>query len=259
VSAGRRDAVPHAGELAADEARQALGLGLDAPISVLDAVEDLAGVPVCVAGFEPDVAGLFYRRSGCSYLFVNGCDPVVRQRFTLAHEFGHYRMGHTSRVESQTGMASADPQEVQANYFAGALLAPRQAVVNWAARHPGIEGLELAVRAGGFFGLSAEAARIRLQLSGVIAKAESERLKDQIAIGAHHGLRARLGLEGFEDALSALSRDVQAGQRVLPRLPAELLRGARDANAAGLLDEEDMLVLLRGTGGAGPAGDDPGG
>ncbi len=251
MSPGRRDLPSHPGELAADATRQALGLGLDAPISVLDAVEDLAGVPVCVAEFQTDVAGLFYRRGGRAYLFVNGVDPVVRQRFTLAHEFGHKQMGHSPRVESTQAMASVDPQEVQANYFAGALIAPRQAVRNWAARHPGIEGLELVVCASAWFGLSAEAARIRLQLSGVIAKAQSERLKDQVASGEHHGLRARLGLEAFEDALSALARDVRDSRRELPRLPAELVRGARQANAAGLLEEEDMLVLLRGARAAG--------
>ncbi len=245
------------GESAADEARQALGLGLDAPISVLDAVEGLAGVPVCVQEFAGDVAGLFYRRGGRAYLFINGAHPVVRQRFTLAHEFAHERMGHSPRVESIAGMDSTDPQEVQANYFAGAFLAPRQAVRNWSERHAQPAELELVVRMGAFFGLSAQASRIRLQLAGVIGKAESERLKERIALGEHHGLLGRLGIDAHEDALSALARDVRDGRRALPRLPAELVHGAREANAQGLLEEEDMLVLLRGSTPGAPGEDEP--
>lgn len=42
------------------------------------------------------------------------------------------------------------------NSFADAFLAPRQAVRNWAKRHPDPFGLELVVRVGAFFGISAE-------------------------------------------------------------------------------------------------------
>ena len=235
MSAGRRDA-PHPGERAADEARQALGLGLDAPISVLDAVEDLAGVPVCVQEFAEDVAGLYYRRGERPYLFVNGAHPVVRQRFTLAHEFGHYHMGHSPRVESTAGMrVSKDPQEVEANYFAGAFLAPRQALRNWSERHPELPNLELAVRVGAFFAISTEASRIRLELAGVIGTAEGRQVQQQIAAGEHRGVFTALGLTPAADALSRLARDVQSGQKTLPRLPLALVRGAREANAQGLL------------------------
>jgi Zn-dependent peptidase ImmA (M78 family) len=253
VSPGRRDLPSQLGERAADEARQALGLGLDAPISVLDAVEDLAGVPVCVQVFADDVAGLYYRRHGRAYLFVNGAHHVVRQRFTLAHEFGHHHMGHSPRVESTAEMlVSKDTQEVQANSFAGEFLAPRQAVRNWSERHPDLSGLELVVRAGAFFGINAEASRIALERAGVIGKAESSRLRGQVASRAHYGLPATLGIDAHQDTLSALAREVETGRRELPRLPAELVRGARQANSKGLLDDEDMLMLLRGgTPGAG--------
>jgi Zn-dependent peptidase ImmA (M78 family) len=256
VNPGYRDP-PHSGESAADEARQALGLGLDAPISVLDAVEDLAGVPVCVAEFAPDIAGLFYRRGERAFLFVNGAHPVVRQRFTLAHEFGHYRMGHSPRVESLAAMGSKDSQEVQANYFAGAFLAPRQAVRNWSERHSDLpDDLELVVRMGAFFGISAEASCIRLGLAGVIGKADSQRLKRRIADREHHGVLSALGLTAQADSLSRLASEVQAGERTLPRLPVALVRDAQEANATGLLDDEDLATVLRGTTVGIPAGDE---
>jgi Zn-dependent peptidase ImmA (M78 family) len=256
VSPGRRDA-PHPGERAADEARQALGLGLDAPISVLDAVEDLAGVPVCIQEFAEDVAGLYYRRDRRAYLFVNGVHPVVRQRFTLAHEFGHYRMEHSPRVESMAGMSSKDPQEVEANYFAGAFLAPRQAVRNWTERHPDLPGLELVVRVGAFFGISTEASRIRLELAGVIGKTEGRQVKRQITAGEHREVFTALGLAPAADALSRLARDVLSGERTLPRLPLALVRGAREANARGLLDDEDLTALVGDTEGSSSGEDEP--
>jgi Zn-dependent peptidase ImmA (M78 family) len=247
VSTGRRDAPSHPGERAAEDARHALGLGLDAPISVLDAVEEIATVPVCVTELSGEVAGLFYRHRGQVYLFVNGADPVVRQRFTLAHEFGHHRMGHEPRVESLAAMYSRDQQEVEANYFAGAFLAPRQAIHNWAARHPEPPpGLELVVRVGAFFGLSPESARIRLELAGVVDQRQSQRLKEQIAAREHRGLRTQLGLSDKADALSQLRDDVEAGRRTLPRLPAVLVRGASMAHSQGLLGDEDLHTLLRG-------------
>lgn len=247
MSTMRRTAAVTPGERTADQARQDLGLGLDAPVSVLDAVEDLAAIPVCIQAFPSDVAGLFYRRRGRPMLFVNGEHPVERQRFTLAHEFGHVRMDHKPRVESLRGMGSRDAQEVQANYFAGAFLAPRQAVRNWAERHGELPvDLELVVRLSAFFGTSAEASRIRLELAGVISGAESERLKAQIKNQEHWGMVGALGLSGYADGLSRLKRDVDAGVRALPRLPAVLVRTARRARHEELLEEEDLERLLRG-------------
>jgi Zn-dependent peptidase ImmA (M78 family) len=236
-----------AGERAAEQARQELGLGLDAPVPVLDAVEDLAAIPVCIQAFPNDVAGLFYRRQGRSMLFVNGNHSVERQRFTLAHEFGHVHMEHEPRVESVERMWSGrDAQEVQANYFAGAFLAPRQAVRNWADRHEHLPvDLELVVRLGAFFGTSAEASRIRLETAGVIGSADSMRLKARIADNEHYGMLAALGLSGFADGLSRLKRDVEEGRRALPRLPAVLVATARRARDEDLLEEEDLGRVLR--------------
>lgn len=236
------------GEQSAERARQDLGVGLDAPISVLVVVESAADVPVAVQELPGDVAGLFLRRRGRALLTVNGNHPVVRQRFTLAHEFGHLYMGHTSRLETTELMWSgADRQEVEANYFAGAFLAPRQAVRNWADRHPDRAGdLETVVRMSTFFGTSAEASRIRLELSGVVSRNRSDALKRQIRNGEHHGVRAALGLTAFTDELSQLKQEVETGARELPRLPAVLVSTARRARDQSLMDEEDFEMVMRG-------------
>src|SRR5579871_982818 len=144
-------------------------------------------------------------------------------------------------------MYSQDQQEVEANYFAGAFLAPRQAIRNWAERHPEAPlGLELVVRVGAFFGLSAEAARIRLELAGIVDQRQGAGLKKQIAASEHRGLLTQLGLTDKADALSQLRDDVEARRRTLPRMPAVLVRDASRAHTRGLLSSEDLHTLLRG-------------
>lgn len=233
------------GEKAAEAARQELGLGLESPLSnVLAVVEDLGEVPVTVAEFGNDVAGLYVRRRKLPFIFVNGIHQPVRQRFTLAHEFGHHRMNHRPRVDSVQNVHGTprDPDEVQANYFAGAFLAPAPAVRNWVERHSEMTvDMEFVVTLASFFGISVMAAIIRLDRGGIISASTAERLKSGVQRKEHHGMPAALGLPTFSDELSRL-RD----QARLPRLPARMTRSALRANDAGLVTDDELSELLRG-------------
>jgi len=53
----------------------------------------------------------------------NDKHPIVRKRFSVAHELGHYLMGHTIRNDI-FNINSKDPREVEANMFAAELLMP---------------------------------------------------------------------------------------------------------------------------------------
>lgn len=58
---------------------------------------------------------------------VNKNHAETRQRFTIAHELGHYFLGHGSRnriVDKRSNMYSYDPIEYMANDFASKLLMP---------------------------------------------------------------------------------------------------------------------------------------
>ena len=82
----------------AREAREALGLDAAAPLEdILDVVE--AQKPVIVAAMPDGVAGACV---GGQILWVNGNQYAPRQRFTLAHEFGHAWIGHDGRLEPDT-------------------------------------------------------------------------------------------------------------------------------------------------------------
>lgn len=55
----------------------------------------------------------------------------VRQRFTVAHELGHYALGHGTRARDtamQFSSGTSDPAERAANQFAAELLMPADAV-----------------------------------------------------------------------------------------------------------------------------------
>ncbi len=82
---------------------------------------------------DPDYAysGYFDNSGGQPVIEYNRGESVVRQRFTLAHELGHYALGHASSPRDTpanftTGVS--DKAERQANRFAAELLMPAKEV-----------------------------------------------------------------------------------------------------------------------------------
>src|SRR4051794_14313051 len=107
---------------AARVAREELGLGLDQPVhDILRVVEETERIPVAVLSLGDGVAGAYLVRKGQPFIFLNGNQPVTRQRFTLAHELGHHRLGHGAVVDgvNEVEGKSKEPLEKQANAFAG--------------------------------------------------------------------------------------------------------------------------------------------
>lgn len=60
-------------------------------------------------------------------MHVNGQQPAIRQRFTVAHECGHIWLDHLVGRAAR----SRDVMEVEANFFAGYLLAPDALIQQW--------------------------------------------------------------------------------------------------------------------------------
>lgn len=90
------------------------------------------GMDVFVGGVPVDTAGMLVKRYGeDAAIYLNPDDSRNRQRFTCAHEIGHYvRRSEFSEdwsaidkrnYASSTGL---DPEERYANQFAAALLMP---------------------------------------------------------------------------------------------------------------------------------------
>ncbi|WP_405444682.1 ImmA/IrrE family metallo-endopeptidase [Streptomyces erythrochromogenes] len=137
------------------------------------------GVIVVQQKMTADVSGMLLRRGEEKVIGVNDAHAPVRQRFTVAHELGHLVL-HRGRPlildtgtrvnfrDSVSSMAT-DREEMEANRFAAALLAP-ETMVRRAVREiqfTTAEGLvkELAQR----FGVSATAMNYRLLNLGIIS------------------------------------------------------------------------------------------
>jgi len=201
---------------AARRARLELGFGLDGPVpDLLAAIEGPGGAHVVVLDLGDEVAGACIQRGGLVLLFVNGAHAAVRRRFTLAHEFGHRRLGHASVIDRPADLLDTrhDPAEVGANYFAAEFLMPGEAVRSWA-RGRGL-GLDDVVRLAAEYGVSAKMARIRLETTGALRdRALADRLDAEIdGEGLHLGLAGLLGLGDLADGVAAAAA---------PRLPPAL-------------------------------------
>jgi Zn-dependent peptidase ImmA (M78 family) len=228
---------------AARLARQELGAGLEAPlVDVLKLIEGPGNVPVTIAELPTGLSGALLVERQKPFILVNGRDYPGRQRFTLAHEFGHWRLGHGEVVDGPDSFKAdqTNPAEVDANYFAAEFLAPAAAITAWmeARSEPEVE-LSLVVHLALDFGISAEVARIRLEATRFLAnpRRRSE-LKTAIRGGEHRALMFRLGLTELQDTIAE-------AQDELPRLPARLRTGAIAAYESGMLDVERLAGLLR--------------
>jgi Zn-dependent peptidase ImmA (M78 family) len=211
------------------EARADLGLTNVGPVpDLLSEVED-AGAHVVVLDLPEGVAGAYIAKPDCPLLFVNGGQWIARQRFTLAHEFGHFRMGHDTVVDKQVAISGYlhDPNEVCANAFAAEFLMPKRAIAEWGAEHvrdsePTLEHVCLLAAE---YGVSAQAARYALETAEVLTTAKrKQQLDDEIKDELHVEVFRQLGLEPLEDELAAAS-----ARR--PRIP----RGLRDTALGDLL------------------------
>lgn len=72
----------------------------------------------------PEVFAITHTDNDGTIIGYNENATVTRQRFSVAHEFGHLKMGHT-HGRSSIDLDSADNDEMEANAFAAELLMPQ--------------------------------------------------------------------------------------------------------------------------------------
>jgi Zn-dependent peptidase ImmA (M78 family) len=117
-----------------------------------------------------------------SAIVVNSTESPLRQRFTVAHELGHFVLGHRQRLyvnstisvnfrDSSSGLATKR-EEVEANQFAAALLMPDDLVdakVNeLLGQDSALGDEELAIRLARNFQVSSLAMQYRLVNLGYV-------------------------------------------------------------------------------------------
>lgn len=143
----------------------------EVPVRVFDLVRELRLGPVFDNTLPEDVSGLIRKRSDGEWeIVINAKHSEVRQKFTAAHEIGHF-IHHRNRLEIAGGTSDTlayrsdeklTPhsaigwlQEYQANQFASSLLVPQRALQDAVER--GMNENELAKH----FGVSLAAIRIK--------------------------------------------------------------------------------------------------
>jgi Zn-dependent peptidase ImmA (M78 family) len=130
-------------------------------------VEEIAkklGLEVVEFPFHEKISGLLKKEEGI--IAVNKGQHPVRRRFTIAHELGHFLLGHD--IEKGVDETIDDtfdkpyPQEREANLFASALLMPSE----WVTKEFKAQGSDLSKvdldKLASTFGVSKQAMTIRL-------------------------------------------------------------------------------------------------
>lgn len=129
------------------------------------------GLKVFVADLDPGVSGTLIKLPGYDdpEISVNAQDSRNRQRFTCAHELGHYVKRSAAGddemwkyIDRRDALAASGthPDEVYANQFAASLLMPRQLV-------KAMKGQYGRASLAYEFGVSADAMNFRLDNIGL--------------------------------------------------------------------------------------------
>lgn len=118
-----------------------------------------------------DVSGLLARTATGAIIGVNRVHAQTRQRFTLAHELGHYLLHRDLESHSDTDFRvkfrnrrsseATDVEEIEANFFAACLLMPTP----FLNAHRGAEALgddQRVAELAGVFQVSPHAMSLRL-------------------------------------------------------------------------------------------------
>jgi Zn-dependent peptidase ImmA (M78 family) len=103
------------------------------PVRVERIARDL-GVEIR-SGDLDDVSGVLVRQGNSAIIGTNSTQSAQRQRFTIAHELGHFLLheGITNHVDrsfrvnfrSAESSQATNVEEIEANYFAASMLMPK--------------------------------------------------------------------------------------------------------------------------------------
>lgn len=151
-------------------ARKAAGITLDRywdgalPVDVVRIARDL-GASVFTAQLGDDTFGMLQSDSAGANIYIDVDQPLVRKRFTCAHEVGHL-VSHADEpgarfVDKRSDAGRGTASEIYANEFAGNLLMPEPRVREM--HDGGASPIDMAAR----FGVSLQAMTYRMKVLGI--------------------------------------------------------------------------------------------
>lgn len=163
-----------------DSVRELLrATGQTAPPVDVYKIADYLGLVLVKTNMADDVSGMLIREEGASTVGINKSHHPNRQRFTLAHEVGHYQL-HRGRplivdspvrinLRDRTSGMATDREEMEANRFAAELLMPSELVLDQVARASVGSVDDLKDRLAAKFKVSPEAMGYRLVNLGIVS------------------------------------------------------------------------------------------
>ncbi len=131
------------------------------------------GIDIEAFGSE---AAVIQCKKGKYLIFYNQDDYVPRVKFSILHEFGHYRLGHI--FEKYKNEDEYGRVEVEANCFAAQILMPEQ-VLNELKKRGAVITVDFLQK---HFGVSEEAAQKRIETMGKLNyewKSSDEKIFDE--------------------------------------------------------------------------------
>lgn len=128
----------------------------------LTRIAQIQGINVqYVPYIDGDASGWFRENDGNPIIEISSNKAETHQRFTFAHELGHYFMNHGDRArDTYQQFRLREPEEISANRFAAELLMPKAKVERFL--DEGLSQSEMANR----FGVSHESMGYRLNNLG---------------------------------------------------------------------------------------------
>ena len=107
------------------------------PVNVVKLTRKM-GITIEEQDLDDDVSGFLVRKDGADIIGINKYHPDVRQRFTISHEIGHYKLHvetplfvdyYKGSKLNRKATGGSLLMEKQANRFAACLLMPRKLVL----------------------------------------------------------------------------------------------------------------------------------
>lgn len=147
------------------------------PVDVID-IAHKHGMTLRYQPLEASVSGVLVIKDGRPTIGINQTHHLNRQRFTIAHELGHYLLHRdTSSVfvdavyfRDEESSEGTKLQEIEANAFAAELLLPEVTLREQFGHQPIADADDALIRRlAARFEVSAQALTIRLTTLGLIA------------------------------------------------------------------------------------------
>lgn len=163
-------------------------IGDEIPVDIEKCAKHL-NIDIKYLDLEDSTSGFFVHKNRNSYIGCNQHQSEVRQRFTIAHELGHYCLhfnsdnpifidkdidNNTESILYRDGLSSTgeNRNEREANAFAAALLMPKSKIINKITSYlnDNIDNSEFLSKLASEFKVSEHAMGIRLSKLGLTSK-----------------------------------------------------------------------------------------